>query len=52
MVPELMDYFNKSPRIGTFSTAYKTGNVGSGIFGLPQTTDGKTVVKRFQIATR
>jgi len=39
-----MDYFNKSPRIGTLSTADKTGNVDSAVFGSPRMTDEKTVV--------
>ena len=41
---KLMEYFNKSPRIGTLSTADKAGNVDSGIFGSPHMTDEKTVV--------
>ena len=44
MPSKLMDYFNKSPRIGTLSTAGKAGNVDSAIFGSPRMTDGKTVV--------
>jgi len=39
-----MEYFNKSPRIGTLSTADKTGKVDSGIFGSPRMTDERTVV--------
>jgi len=39
-----MEYFNKSPRIGTLSTADKAGKVDSGIFGSPRMTDEKTVV--------
>ena len=39
-----MEYFNKSPRIGTLSTADKAGNVDSGIFGSPRMSDEKTVV--------
>jgi len=39
-----MDYFNKSPRIGTLSTADKAGNVDSAVFGSPRMTDEKTVV--------
>ena len=41
---KLMEYFNKSPRIGTLSTADKAGKVDSGIFGSPRMTDEKTVV--------
>src|SRR5512136_1086664 len=44
MSSKLMDYFNKSPRIGTLSTADKAGNVDSAIFGSPRMTDEKTVV--------
>ena len=44
MPSKLMDYFNKSPRIGTLSTADKTGNVDSAVFGSPRMTDEKTVV--------
>jgi hypothetical protein len=39
-----MDYFNKSPRIGTLSTADRAGTVDSGVFGSPRMTDEKTVV--------
>jgi hypothetical protein len=39
-----MEYFNKSPRIGTLSTADTTGNVDSGVFGSPRMTDENTVV--------
>ncbi|MCX5844691.1 MAG: pyridoxamine 5'-phosphate oxidase family protein, partial [Deltaproteobacteria bacterium] len=44
MPSKLMDYFNKSPRIGTLSTADKAGNIDSGVFGSPRMTDEKTVV--------
>jgi hypothetical protein len=44
MPSKLMEYFNKSPRIGTLSTADKTGKVDSAIFGSPRMTDEKTVV--------
>jgi hypothetical protein len=44
MPSKLMDYFNKSPRIGTLSTADKAGNVDSAVFGSPHMTDEKTVV--------
>jgi hypothetical protein len=44
MASKLMDYFNKSPRIGTLSTADKAGNVDSAIFGSPRMADEKTVV--------
>ena len=39
-----MDYFNKSPRIGTLSTADKAGNIDSAVFGSPRMTYEKTVV--------
>ena len=44
MVSKLMDYFNKSPRTGTLSTADNAGNVDSAIFGSPRMTDEKTVI--------
>ena len=39
-----MEYFNKLPRIGTLSTADKSGNVNSAVFGSPHMTDEGTVV--------
>jgi hypothetical protein len=44
MPSELMEFFNKSSRIGSLSTADKAGNVDSAIFGSPHMTDDKTVV--------
>ena len=44
MPSKLMEYFNKSPRLGTLSTADKAGNIDSGVFGSPHMTDEKTVV--------
>ena len=44
MPSNIMEYFNKSPRIGTLSTADTTGNVDSGVFGSPRMTDENTVV--------
>src|SRR5512147_1501882 len=44
MPGKLMQYFNKSPRIGTLSTSSRTGAVDSAVFGSPQMTDDKTVV--------
>jgi len=44
MTKNLMDYFNKAPRIGTLSTADKTGKVDSAVLGSPRMTDEKTVV--------
>ena len=44
MPGKLMDYFNKSPRIGILSTASKKGNVNAAVFGSPQMMDERTVV--------
>jgi hypothetical protein len=44
MPSKLMEYFNKSPRTGTFSTSDKAGNVDSAVLGSPRMTDEKTVV--------
>jgi hypothetical protein len=44
MPSKLMEYFNRSPRIGTLSTADGAGNVDSAVFGSPHMTDEKTVV--------
>jgi hypothetical protein len=44
MSTKLMEYFNKQPRIGTLSTADKTGNVDVAYFGSPRMIDEKTVV--------
>jgi hypothetical protein len=44
MSKQLMEYFNKQPRLGILSTADKTGKVDSGYFGSPRMTDEKTVV--------
>ena len=41
---ELMGLFNKRPRIGTLSTADKTGEVNVAVFGSPQMIDENTVV--------
>lgn len=40
----LMEYFNKQPRIGIFSTADREGKVDAAVFGSPMMTDEKTVV--------
>jgi hypothetical protein len=44
MPSKLMEYFNKSPGIGTLSTADRAGKVDSGVFGSPHMIDEKTVV--------
>ncbi len=41
---ELMDLFNKWPRIGTLSTATKMGDVNVAAFGSPRMVDENTVV--------
>ena len=40
----LIDYFNKQPRLATFSTADKHGKVNSAIFGSPRMINEKTVI--------
>jgi hypothetical protein len=44
MPGKLMEYFNASPRIGTLSTADRSGKVDTGIFGSPRMLDEKTVI--------
>jgi len=41
---ELMELFNRWPRIGTLSTADKTGDVNVAVSGSPRMTDENTVV--------
>lgn len=41
---ELMELFNKRPRIGTLSTASKDGKVNVAVFGSPQMVDENTVI--------
>ena len=41
---ELMELFNKWPRIGTLSTANKVGEVNVAVFGSPRMVDENTVV--------
>ena len=43
MSANLMEYFNKQPRLGTLSTADKDGNVNVAYFGSPRMVDEKTV---------
>ncbi len=44
MSAQLMQYFNKAPRIGTLSTASKNGRVNTACYGSPRMIDEKTVV--------
>jgi hypothetical protein len=44
MFAKLMDYFNKSPRMGTLSTSSKEGLVNVACFGSPRMIDEKQVV--------
>lgn len=44
MSANLMEYFNKQPRIGTLSTSDKDGKVDVAVFGSPHMIDEKTVV--------
>jgi predicted pyridoxine 5'-phosphate oxidase superfamily flavin-nucleotide-binding protein len=41
---ELMELFNKYPRIGVLATANKEGDVNAAVFGSPQMIDENTVV--------
>jgi hypothetical protein len=41
---EVMEIFNKRPRIGTLSTASKKGEVKVAVFGSPQMVDENTVI--------
>jgi hypothetical protein len=41
---ELMEIFNKFPRIGSLSTANKEGDVNVAVFGSPRMIDENTVV--------
>ena len=44
MTAQLLEYFNKQPRIGTISTAGKDGKIDVAVMGSPRMTDEKTVV--------
>ena len=44
MSKELMEYFNKQPRLGTLSTANNAGKVDVAYFGSAQMTDENTVI--------
>jgi hypothetical protein len=43
MSTKLMEYFNKTPRLGTLSTSSKDGKVNVAYFGSPRMVDEKTV---------
>jgi hypothetical protein len=43
MSEALIRYFNKQPRLGTLSTADKSGKVNSAYFGSPRMVDEKTI---------
>ena len=43
----LIEYFNKQPRLGVFSTSSKDGKVDSAVLGSPQMVDDKTVIVAF-----
>jgi len=44
MPANLIDDFNKSPRLGVISTSSTDGRVDSAVFGSPQMIDEKTVI--------
>jgi Pyridoxamine 5'-phosphate oxidase. len=44
MSGKLMEYFNRSPRIGTLSTADAQGRVDTAVFGSPRMIDDRTVI--------
>ncbi len=44
MTANLMEYFNKQPRIGTLSTSSKDGKVDVALMGSPRMVDEKTVI--------
>lgn len=44
MSADLMEYFNKSPRLGVLSTSSKDGKVDSAVYGSPHMIDEKTVL--------
>jgi hypothetical protein len=43
MSEKLIEYFNKQPRLGTLSTADKSGKVNSAYFGSPRMVDEETI---------
>lgn len=44
MTVELMEYFNRQPRLGVISTLSQDGRVDSAVYGSPQMIDEKTVI--------
>ena len=44
---QLMEYFNKQPRLGVISTSSKDGRVDCAVYGSPQMIDEKTVIVAF-----
>ena len=44
MPANLIEYFNKSPRLGVLSTSSTDGRVDSAVFGSPQMINEKTVI--------
>jgi hypothetical protein len=44
MTVELMEYFNRQPRLGVISTSSQDGRVDSAVYGSPQMIDEKTVI--------
>jgi len=44
MPANLIEYFNKAPRLGVLSTSSSDGRVDSAVFGSPQMIDEKTVL--------
>ncbi|MGB7545448.1 MAG: pyridoxamine 5'-phosphate oxidase family protein [Methanothrix sp.] len=47
MTVELMEYFNRQPRLGVISTSSQDGRVDSAVYGSPQMIDEKTVIVAF-----
>jgi Pyridoxamine 5'-phosphate oxidase len=44
MSAKLMEYFNKTPRLGSLSTSSKDGRVNAAVFGSPRMTGEKRVI--------
>jgi hypothetical protein len=43
MTPNLIEYFNKTPRLGTLSTASREGRVNVAYFGSARMIDERTI---------